>query len=389
MTIKELDFLSLESELSEQELMIRDTTRKFVMNRVLPDIQEHFSNGTFPPGLIRELGDQGFLGVFIPEQYGGAGGTYTMYGLVCQEMEYGDSGIRSVVSVQSSLVMFPIFKFGSEEQRKKYLPKLASGELVGCFGLTEPDYGSDPGGMITKAIADGDTYVLNGTKRWITNADIADVSIVWAKTENGEISAFLVEKGTKGLEQREIKHKFSLRASHTGELILEDCRIPKANRLAHTEGLKSALQCLDSARFGIVWGALGAATSCYHCALEYAGDRKIFDKPLSGFQLAQSKLVWMLSEITKGQLLALRLGRLRDAGTHHHTQTSLGKMNNCHIALEVARQSRDILGANGITVEYPVIRHMLNLESVKTYEGTDDVHRLILGRHITGQSAFE
>lgn len=389
MGLTDVDFLRLNPEYTESEILFRESTRKFVDSRVLPSIKDYFDKAIFPVELIRELGEHGYFGMFIPEEYGGLDATYTTYGIVCQELERGDSGLRSAVSVQSSLVMFPIYSFGSEEQRRQWLPKLAKGLAVGCFGLTEPDFGSNPSGMRTRATKRGNDIVLNGTKRWITNANIADVSVVWAKDEAGEVGAYLIEKGTKGLTQREIKDKFSLRASHTGELILEDCVIPASSQLPGTDGVKSALQCLDSARFGIIWGVLGAAIACYECVRDYAAERVQFSRPLAGYQLVQAKLVWMLTEITKGQLLAKRIGELRDQKKSHHSFTSMGKMNNCHIALECARIGRDILGANGITTDYPVIRHMLNLESVKTYEGTDDIHRLILGKEITGLAAFD
>jgi len=389
MGLTDVDFLRLNPEYTESEILFRESTRKFVDLRILPSIKDYFDKAIFPVELIRELGEHGYFGMFIPEEYGGLDATYTTYGIVCQELERGDSGLRSAVSVQSSLVMFPIYSFGSEEQRRQWLPKLAKGLAVGCFGLTEPDFGSNPSGMRTRATKRGNDIVLNGTKRWITNANIADVSVVWAKDEAGEVGAYLIEKGTKGLTQREIKDKFSLRASHTGELILEDCVIPASNQLPGTDGVKSALQCLDSARFGIIWGVLGAAIACYECVRDYAAERAQFSRPLAGYQLVQAKLVWMLTEITKGQLLAKRIGELRDQKKSHHSFTSMGKMNNCHIALECARIGRDILGANGITTDYPVIRHMLNLESVKTYEGTDDIHRLILGKEITGLAAFD
>jgi glutaryl-CoA dehydrogenase len=384
-----VDFLRLNPEFTESEILFRESTRKFVDSKILPNIKDYFDKAIFPVELIRELGEHGLFGMLLPEEYGGLDASYTTYGLVCQELERGDSGVRSAVSVQSSLVMFPIYTFGSEEQRRQWLPKLAKGSAIGCFGLTEPDFGSNPSGMRTRATKRGEDIVLNGTKRWITNANIADISVVWATDDAGEIGAYLVEKGAKGLTQREIKDKFSLRASHTGELILEDCVIPASSRLPHTSGIKSALQCLDSARFGIIWGVLGAAIACYECVRDYASERVQFSKPLAGYQLVQAKLVWMLTEITKGQLLARRIGELRDQKKSHHSYTSMGKMNNCQIALECARIGRDILGANGITTDYPVIRHMLNLESVKTYEGTDDIHRLILGKEITGLAAFD
>lgn len=389
MAFQGVDFLQIEASLNEEERITREQTRAFVEEHVTGKIDKHFEDHTFPSELIPALGAQGFLGPFVPEKYGGAESSYVVYGLVCQELERGDSGVRSFCSVQSSLVMFPIWKFGSEEQRQKYLPKLATGEWVGCFGLTEPDFGSNPTGMLTRARKDGDHYILNGTKRWITNANIADVAVVWAKDDAGEIAGFLVDKDAPGLQRVAIERKFSLRASHTGELIMEDCRIPASNRLPDARGLKSALKCLDSARYGIIWGALGAAMACYDAALSYTKERVQFSRPIAGYQMVQDKLVWMLTEITKGQLLALQIGRLRDAGKGHHTHVSMGKMNNVRIALDIARVARDLLGASGITTEYPVIRHMLNLESVITYEGTENIHKLILGKEITGLAAFD
>ncbi|TNE52131.1 MAG: acyl-CoA dehydrogenase [Deltaproteobacteria bacterium] len=389
MAYEGLDFLDIDSQLSEEERLVRDSTRALVNTEVLPVIEEHFENQTFPPDLIPKLADMQLLGPFVPEEYGGAGCSYVQYGLICQELERGDSGVRSFCSVQSSLVMFPIWKFGTEEQKKHWLPKLAKAEAIGCFGLTEPDFGSNPSGMLTRARKDGDSIVLNGTKRWITNGDVADVCVVWAKDDEGVVRGYLVEKGTPGLTQRAIHRKFSLRASNTGELIMEDCRIPASNLLPLSKSLKSPLMCLDSARFGISWGALGAAMACYESALEYAKERVQFSRPIAGYQLVQDKLVWMLTEITKGQLLALQAGRLREQGKNRHQHTSMAKMNNVRVAIDTARTARDILGANGITTEYPVIRHMLNLESVITYEGTEDIHKLILGRDITGLAAFD
>ena len=309
-----MDILNISSLLSDEERILRDSTRKFVDEKILPDIGKHFDQGTFPAELIPELGKCGFLGSFIPEEYGGSNSSYTNYGIICQELERGDSGVRSFCSVQSSLVIFPIWKFGSEEQKKKWLPLLTSGQKIGCFGLTEPDFGSNPSGMLTKAKKVGDSYILNGAKRWITNADIADICVVWAKDESGEVAGFLVEKGSPGLKQIEIERKFSLRASHTGELIFEDCKIPASNKLPNAKGLKSPLLCLDSARFGIIWGAVGAASACYDCAVEYAKERVQFSKPIAAYQLVQSKLVWMLTEISKAQLLALQISRQRDLG---------------------------------------------------------------------------
>ena len=373
--------------LSEEEKMVRETVRAFVSERVVPIIDKHFEEATFPAHLIPEMADLGMLGANLPEEYGCAGMNNVAYGLVMQELERGDSGLRSFASVQGALVMYPIFTFGSEEQKCAWLPKLAKGEKIGCFGLTEPDHGSDPGGMITRATKKGDRWVLNGAKSWITNGTVADVAVVWAKMDD-QVRGFLVERGTKGFVAPEIKHKMSLRASITSQLIFEDCEIPEENRLPNAEGLKSPLMCLNQARYGIAWGALGAAMACYHAALDYSKSRVQFDRPIGAFQLVQEKLVYMLTEITKGQLLALQLGRLKDAGKLHFTQTSLAKRNNVAIALETARMARDILGANGISLEFPVIRHMCNLESVKTYEGTHDIHALILGQEITGLSAF-
>lgn len=389
MSFEGLDYLDIDSQLSPEERLIRDSTRAFVDDHVLPVIEDHFEAQSFPHELLPKFAELKLLGPFVPEEYGGAGCSYVQYGLICQELERGDSGVRSFCSVQSSLVMFPIWQFGSEAQKKHWLPKLASGEAIGCFGLTEPDFGSNPSGMLARATRDGESIVLNGTKRWITNGDIADVCVVWAKDDEGVVRGYLVEKGTPGLTQIPIKRKFSLRASNTGELVMEDCRIPATNLLPLTKGLGSPLKCLDSARFGIAWGGLGAAMACYDTALSYAKERVQFSRPIAGYQLVQSKLVWMLTEITKGQLLALQVGRLREQGKGRFTHVSMAKMNNVRIAIDIARVARDILGANGITTEYPIIRHMLNLESVITYEGTEDIHRLILGRDITGLAAFD
>jgi glutaryl-CoA dehydrogenase len=383
-----VDYYSIEELYSEEERMIRDTVREFVDEKFIPVIELHNRNCTFPMELVPELATMGIFGANLPTEYGCAGINNVAYGLILQELERGDSGLRSFASVQGALVMYPIYTFGSEEQKRHWLPKLAAGEKIGCFGLTEPDYGSDPGSMVTKAVKDGDSYVLNGAKAWITNASIADVAVVWAKLD-GVINSFLVEKGTKGFSAPEIKGKFSLRASNTGELIFEDCRIPAANRLSNTDGLKSALMCLNQARYGIAWGVIGAAMGVYDTALSYAKNRIQYHKPIASFQLVQNKLVWMVTEITKGQLMCLQLGRLKDGGKMKYTQCSMAKRNNVHIALEAARMARDILGANGVSDEYPVIRHMCNLESVYTYEGTHDIHALIIGRDITGISALE
>jgi glutaryl-CoA dehydrogenase len=382
-----VDFYRIDDLLSEDEKMVRDTVRAFVSDKIVPVMERHFEDATFPMELIPDMAGLGLFGSNLPEEYGCAGMNNVAYGLVMQEIERGDSAIRSFVSVQGALVMYPIYAFGTDEQKRRWLPQLARGEKIGCFGLTEPDHGSDPGGMITRAVKRGDCWVLNGTKSWITNGTIADVAVVWAKVD-GTVRAFLVEKGTPGFAAPEIKHKMSLRASVTSQLTFEDCAIPEANTLPGADGLKGPLQCLNQARYGIAWGALGAGMACYHAALEYAKARIQFGRPIASFQLVQEKLVYMLSEITKGQLLALQLGRLKDAGKLHYTQTSLAKRNNVAIALETARLAREILGANGISLEFPVIRHMCNLESVKTYEGTHDIHTLILGQAITELEAF-
>jgi len=381
-----VDYYGLDDLLSDEERMIRKTVRDFVDREALPGLEEHHSHETFPRHLVPRIGELGLFGANL-EGYGCAGLNNIAYGLICQEMERGDSGLRSMVSVQGSLCMYPIYAFGSEEQKHRWLPAMAAGRAIGCFGLTEPDHGSDPGGMETRARPDGAAYVLSGTKRWITNGSIADVAIVWAKTPDG-IRGFLVEKDTPGFSTRDIKGKFSLRASITSELILEDVRVPAANVLPHVEGLRGPFSCLNQARYGIVWGAMGAAMACYTTALEYAKSRRQFDRPLAGYQLVQQKLVYMLTEITKGQLLALRLGQLKDRGVLRPQQVSLAKRNNVAEALAIARLARDILGANGIVNDYPIIRHMLNLETVNTYEGTFDMHTLIVGRDITGEDAI-
>jgi glutaryl-CoA dehydrogenase len=386
------DYYAVEELLTEEERAVRDTVRRFVDEEYLPIARQHFRDATFPTELTPRLAELGCFGPTVPTEYGGAGLNSVAYGLMTQELERGDSGLRSFASVQSSLVMYPILAFGSEAQKRFWLPRLARGEAIGCFGLTEPDFGSNPGGMITRARRDGEGYVLNGTKRWITNGSIADVGVVWAKVdEDGTqaIRGFLVEKEREGFSRPLMHGKWSLRASITSELIFEDCWIPAENLLPKTGGLKSPLLCLTQARYGISWGAIGAALACYECALDYARSRTVFSRPIGGYQLVQAKLVQMLVEITKAQLLAWRLGRLKDEGRMRHEQVSLAKMNNVSQALAIARTARDILGANGITDEYPVIRHMLNLETVNTYEGTEDIHRLTLGRDITGIAAFE
>ncbi len=382
-----VDFYNLDSLLGEDERQVRDLVRAWVEDNVIPIIEGHCRNGTFPHHLVPQMGEMGLLGVNL-KGYGCPGMSNVAYGLVAQELERGDSGIRSFASVQTSLCMYPIWAHGTEEQKNKYLPDMALGKLIGCFGLTEPDYGSNPGGMVTRAVDDGDSYVLNGAKMWITNGTIAHLAIVWAKLD-GVIRGFIVEKGDPGFTAPEMHGKHSLKASVTSELVFQDCRIPKDRILPHVKGLKGPFSCLNNARYGISWGAIGAAMACFHSAREYSLSRVQFGKPIASFQLVQNKLAWMLREITKAQLLSLQLGRLKDAGTIIPEQISLAKMNNVDIALQIARESRDIHGANGILDEYPVMRHMANLESVKTYEGTHDIHNLILGRWITGIQAFE
>ncbi len=380
------DLYNLDYLLSEEERMVRDTVRKFVQERVLPIISEHFEAGTFPRELIPAIADLGLLGMHL-EGYGCAGLSAVSYGLACQELEAGDSGLRSFVSVQGSLVMFPIWSFGSEEQKQRWLPRMARGEVIGCFGLTEPDAGSDPSSMRTTARRDGDSFVLNGTKMWITNGGIADLAVVWARAEDS-IRGFLVERGTPGFTTSDVHHKLSLRASVTSELHFEDCRVPAENMLQNVRGLHGPLSCLDEARYGIAWGATGAARACYEVALDYAKTRIQFNRPIGSFQLVQQKLAIMATELVKAQLLALQLGRLKDDGMVHPVQISIAKRNNVREALKTAREARSILGANGITLEYPISRHSNNLESVFTYEGTDDIHTLIIGQAITGLNAF-
>ena len=383
-----VDFMEIDSLFSEQELLVRQTAREFVEKEVVPIIDAHNREGRFPAQLVAKIGELGFLGANL-RGYGCAEMSNVEYGLIMQELERGDSGLRSFASVQGSLVMYPIATFGSEEQKQKWLPRLQSGQAIGCFGLTEPDFGSNPAGMRTRAARDGPHFILNGEKTWITSGSIADVALVWARTDDGVIRGFLVEKSTPGFAARDIKGKFSLRASVTSSLTLADARVPGENMLPGATGLKAALRCLNQARYGIGWGALGAAMACYDTALRYAQGRTQFDnRPIAGHQLVQQKLVWMITEITKGQLLALQVGRLKDAGRADHSHISMLKRNNVDIALETARLARDILGANGVADEYPVFRHMCNLESVRTYEGTHDIHTLIIGEKITGLSAF-
>ncbi|MBW4038248.1 MAG: acyl-CoA dehydrogenase [Acidobacteria bacterium] len=393
-----VDFIDFDSLLSEDELLVRSNTRAFIEDKLIPIIEQCNRDARFPRELIRPMGELGFFGATI-DGYGCAGMNNVEYGLLTQELERGDSGIRSFVSVQSALVMFPIHAFGSDEQKDFWLPKLATGEKLGCFGLTEPDFGSNPGGMRTRARKDGDDYILNGEKMWITSGSIADVAIIWAKVEDPEVTGdnpkeprirgFLVETDRPGFSAKDVHGKWSLRASVTSGLSLQNVRVPAANLLPKSDGLKSPLLCLSQARYGIGWGAIGAAMACYDCALQYAKQRKQFrGQPIASHQLVQQKLAWMITEITKAQLLSLQVGRLKDQGKAAFQHISMAKKNNVAMALECARTARDILGANGIADDYPIMRHMMNLESVKTYEGTDDIHTLIIGQSITGIPAF-
>ena len=388
MKLDGLDYLDLSSHLTENEIMVQQSTREFVNKEILPIIDKHFENGTFPDNLTSKIADMGFFGINLPKGDGYGGMSNIIYGLVCQEIERGDSGIRSFISVQNSLVMFPIHAFGSDVQKQKWLPLLANGESIGSFGLTEPDHGSDPGSMDTKAVKGDGGYILNGAKMWITNGSIADVSIVWAKMEDEVVRGFLVEKGMEGFTALEMKHKWSLRASITSELIFQDVYVPEENLLPGVEGLKGPLACLSQARYGIGWGAVGSAMAVYEASVKYAKDRKQFGKPIGSFQLVQEKLVWMLTEITKGQLLAYYTGKNKDAGTVTSQQISMLKRNNTWMARECAKLAREIHGANGISGEYPIMRHLMNMESVYTYEGTFDMHTLILGEDITGIPSF-
>ncbi len=380
------DFLAVDALLSDEEKLIRDTVRAFVADRVTPHVGEWFEEGRVPPELVRELGELGLLGMHL-EGYGCAGASATAYGLACMELEAGDSGVRSLVSVQGSLAMFAIHRWGSEEQKEEWLPRMAAGEAVGCFGLTEPDSGSDPGSMRTHARRDGEDWIVNGQKMWITNGSVADVAVVWATTDEG-LRGFLVPRGTPGFTTQDIHGKLSLRASVTSELLLDDVRLPAGALLPGAESLRGPLSCLNEARYGIVWGAAGAARACFCAALEYSGERVQFDRPIASFQLVQQKLANMALEVNRATLLALHLGRMKDAGTLRPEHVSMGKLGNVNAALDVARTARQVLGANGVTLEYPVIRHMNNLESVVTYEGTADVHSLVIGSALTGIQAF-
>jgi alkylation response protein AidB-like acyl-CoA dehydrogenase len=383
-----VDYYNIDDLLTEEHKLIRDTARAWVKKEVSPIIEEAYEKASFPRHLIGGLAEIGAFGPYIPEEYGGPGLDQISYGLLMQELERGDSGLRSTASVQSSLVMYPIFAYGSEEQRKKYLPKLAAGELIGCFGLTEPDHGSNPGGMVSNFKEDGDHVVLNGAKMWISNAPFADIAVVWAKDESGRIHGLILERGMEGFTTPTMHGKWSLRASDTGELVFQNVRVPKSNILPGKSGLGAPLGCLDSARYGISWGAVGAAMDCYDTALRYSKERKQFGRPIGGFQLQQKKLAEMVTEITKAQLMVLRLGQLKNEGRATSAQISMAKRNSVEIAINIAREARTILGGMGITNEYPIMRHMMNLESVLTYEGTHDIHLLITGLDITGENAF-
>lgn len=382
------DYFQLDDLLSEEHKLVRDAARDWVKKEVSPIIEQACQEAKFPKHLVKGLAEIGAFGPYIPIEYGGAGLDQISYGLIMQELERGDSGIRSTASVQSSLVMYPIFKYGNEEQRKKYLPKLASGEMVGCFGLTEPDFGSNPGGMVTNFKDMGDHYLLNGAKLWISNSPFADIAIVWAKNEEGRIKGLIVERGMEGFSTPETHGKWSLRASATGELVFDNVKVPKENLLPEKDGLGAPLGCLDSARYGIAWGTIGAAMDCYDTALRYSKERIQFGKPIASFQLQQKKLAEMITEITKAQFITWRLGVLRNEGRATSAQISMCKRNNVDMALKIAREARQMLGGMGITGEYPIMRHMMNLESVVTYEGTHDIHLLITGLDITGENAF-
>ena len=381
------DFLVIDALLDDEERALRDTVRRFVRERILPEIGEWFEAGILPRELAKELAQLGLFGMHL-SGYGLPGASSVAYGLTCMELEAGDSGVRSLASVQGSLAMYAIWRWGSEEQKQRWLPPMHAGDVIGCFGLTEPDAGSDPGSMRTQARRDGGDWILNGSKMWITNGSIADIAVVWARTDGGEINGFLVEQGMDGFSAPEMKHKLSLRASVTSELVLRDVRVPDENRFPEVSTLRGPLSCLNEARHGIVWGCMGAARACFEAALDYAAERTVFGKPIAGYQLTQQKLAEMALEVNRGTLLALHLGRMKDAGTLRPEHVSLGKLGNVRAALDVCRTARTILGGNGITLEYPVIRHMNNLESVLTYEGTHEVHTLVVGEALTGENAF-
>jgi glutaryl-CoA dehydrogenase len=382
-----LDFLAIDALLDDEEKAIRNTVRTFVREQVLPDVGDWFEQGILPRELLQELAKLGLFGMHL-EGYGLPGASAVAYGLACLELEAGDSGVRSAVSVQGSLAMYSIWRWGSEEQKQRWLPAMHAGEAIGCFGLTEPDAGSDPGSMRTTARRDGSDWILNGAKMWITNGTIADVATVWARAEDGTIRGFLVEKGTPGFSAPEIHKKLSLRASVTSELVLQDVRVPADSMFPEVDSLRGPLSCLNEARYGIVWGAVGAGRACFECALDYSKERIVFDKPIAGYQLTQQKLAEMALELNRGLLVALHVGRMKDAGTLRQEHVSIGKMGNVRGAMDVARSARTILGANGVTLEYPVIRHVNNLESVLTYEGTHEVHTLVVGNALTGENAF-
>ena len=383
------DFYNISDLLEEEELLIQKTAHEFVQNEFMPIVNQHYEKGTFPTEIASQLGELGFMGSSLPEESGGAGVSNVAYGLILHELERGDSGLRSFASVQGALVMYPIHSYGSDQQKQKWLPGLGSGKLIGCFGLTEANFGSNPGGMVTKAVRNGDDWILNGSKMWITNGSIADVAVVWAKDEEQIIHGFLVEKEMDGFSSSDIHGKLSLRASVTSELSLVNVRVPDSARLPKVEGLKGPLSCLTQARYGIAWGMLGAAVDCYETALNYAKERKQFSKPIAGYQLTQAKLAEMLTQITMAQLTVFRLGRLKDEGRMNYNQVSLAKRNHCRMARDIARTAREILGANGVTDDYSPIRHMANIESVFTYEGTHEMHTLILGQEVTVMAAYD
>jgi glutaryl-CoA dehydrogenase len=383
------DFYNITELLTEEEIMIQRTAFEFVQTEFMPLLHEHYENATFPLELAPKLGEMGFMGSSLPEESGGSGVSNVAYGLILHELERGDSGLRSFASVQGALVMYPIHAYGSDEQKTKWLPGLGAGTLIGCFGLTEPNFGSNPGGMVTRCKRDGDDWIINGNKMWITNGTLADVALVWARDEDGVVRGFLIEKGMEGFTSSDIHGKLSLRASITSELSMANVRVPDSSRLPNVEGLKGPLSCLTQARYGIAWGMVGAAVDCYNTSLEYSKERKQFSKPIAGYQLTQAKFAEMVTRITESQLLVYRLGRLKDEGKMNFQQVSMAKRNNCEMARNIAKTSREILGANGVTEDYSPIRHMANIESVYTYEGTHEMHTLILGQEVTGIAAYD